>query len=189
MDERRDAIQYCHTKHEISVPKNDGRAPLYTPSSCEVDEAVLATKALRSLFRHGNVDRLDNLEKKSLTSFAFGSNQFVLPPQMSDRVLSCLVDPTDVSGLMGQETTARDSLKFLIDSVRMADASWACDASCFANNPQPDLQDGLGELEIKAEMIRHIVCAGNDLLQDAAFNIENRILRKAIMMSSDWRER
>jgi hypothetical protein len=26
---------------------------------------------------------------------------------------------------------------------------WACEASCFANNPGPDLQEGLGTLEIK----------------------------------------
>jgi hypothetical protein len=47
------------------------------PSPSEIDEALLCRKAIRSLFRHGNVDRLDNLEKESLTSFAFGSNQFV----------------------------------------------------------------------------------------------------------------
>jgi hypothetical protein len=33
----------------------------------------------------------------------------------------------------------------------MIDAAWACEASCFANNPQDDLKEGLGELEIKAE--------------------------------------
>jgi len=47
-------------------------------------------------------------------------------------------------------------------------AGWTCEASCFANNPQPDLQDGLGELEIKAETLRYIVCASNDLLADYA---------------------
>jgi hypothetical protein len=54
----------------------------------------------------------------------------------------------------------------------MADAAWACEASCFANNPMPDLSEGLGELEVKTESLRYIVCAGTDLIQDAAFNIE-----------------
>jgi predicted phage gp36 major capsid-like protein len=63
-------------------------------------------------------------------------------------------------------------------NVRMQDAGWGCDASCFANNPQPDLQPGLGELEIKCEPLRYVVCAGNDLLSDAAFNIEAWIFRK-----------
>ena len=176
--ERKDAVEFCRIKRELTVPKNDGLAPIYTPSPADIDEAFTARKALHSLFRHGNFDRLDVTERKSLTSFSFGSNQFVLPPQMSDRVLTCLVDPTDIAGLMGQATTSGGSLKFLIDNVRMQDAAWACEASCFANNPQADLQDGLGELEIKVETIRYVVCAGSDLLQDAAFNIEAWILRK-----------
>ena len=72
---------------------------------------------------------------------------FVLAPQMSDRVLSCLGDPTDVAGLIGQASTSGGSLKFLIDNARMQDAGSACDAACFANDPNPDLQEGLGELE------------------------------------------
>jgi HK97 family phage major capsid protein len=60
----------------------------------------------------------------------------------------------------------------------MSEAAWACEASCFANNPQPDLQEGLGELEIKAESLRFVACAGRDLLEDASFNIENWLVRK-----------
>jgi hypothetical protein len=72
---------------------------------------------------------------------------FVLAPQMSDRVLSCLGDPTDVAGLMGQASTSGGSLKFLIDNARTQDAGSARDAACFANDPNPDLQEGLGALE------------------------------------------
>src|SRR5262249_3547065 len=67
---------------------------------------------------------------------------------------------------------------FLIDNQRISTAAWACQASCFANNPAPDLQAGLGEMEIRAENLRFVVCAQNDLLQDAAFPIETWILRK-----------
>src|SRR5262252_877737 len=45
----------------------------------------------------------------------------------------------------------------------MGDAAWACESSCFANNPQPDVTEGLGELEIKTESLRFVVCVGNDL--------------------------
>src|SRR5262249_932002 len=156
---------------EPATPKNDGLTPIYVPSSSEIEDAMLATTALRSVFRTGNVDRVEF--KKQLSSFSFGSNEFVLPPQMSDRVLSCLVDPTDVAGLMGQASTSGGSLKFMIDNVRMVDAGWACDASCFSNNPMPDLQDGLGTLEIKVEPIRYVLCADSTLLQDAALNVES----------------
>jgi HK97 family phage major capsid protein len=48
-----------------------------------------------------------------------------------------------------------------------------------ANNPQPDLQEGLGELEIKADPIRFVTCAMGDLLQqDAAFDVETWLFRK-----------
>jgi HK97 family phage major capsid protein len=43
---------------------------------------------------------------------------------------------------------------------------------------QADLQEGFGEPEIKAETLRHVVCAGNDLIQGASFNIERWVLQK-----------
>src|SRR5262249_51202869 len=135
--------------------------------------------AMKALFRHGNMDRLDHLEKKSLTAFSFGTNAFILAPEMSGVVLSCLVDPTDFTGYVNNIRISAGSIKFLIDNVRMQNAGWACESNCWANNPQPDLQEGLGELEIKVESIRHIICAGSNLLQDSAFNIEGWILQKA----------
>ena len=158
-DARKDAVDYCILKHAIAHPKADTAEVGYAPSPDEIDTATIARRAIEALWHHGNVERLDNLHKKSLTSFAFGSNQFVLPPQLSNRVLSCLTDYGDVASLMGQESTGGGSLKFLIDNVRMG-AGWACEASCFANNPQPDLQEGLGELEIKPETIRFVCCVG-----------------------------
>src|SRR5215831_5788107 len=162
--ERNAAIDFCVLKHDIDVPKTDGTQATYIPSREMIDTAMTATRAIRSLFRHGNFERLDPTEKKSLTSLSFGSNQFFLPPQMSDRVLSCIMDPTDVAGLMGQETASGGSLKFLIDNQRMQDAAWACEAACFANNPAPDLQDGLGELATGfRNTINRAVMFGNGL--------------------------
>ena len=43
---------------------------------------------------------LDHFEKKSLSAFSFGNNGFLLAPEMSNQVLSCIVDPTDVTGLV-----------------------------------------------------------------------------------------
>jgi HK97 family phage major capsid protein len=177
-DEHKTARDLCILKHDLDRPKNDGTTPEYAPSHEEISTALNAHRAMKALLRHGNIDHLDPTEKKSLTSFSFGANSYIMAPQWSDRILSCLCDPTDVAGLMGQESTSTGTLKFFIDNVRMQDAAWACEASCFSNNPSPDLQEGLGELEIKTETLRHIVCVGSDLLQDASFNIEAWILRK-----------
>jgi hypothetical protein len=61
----------------------------------------------------------------------------------------------------------------------MADAAWACEASCSANDPVPDLQEGLGELEIKPETLRFGVCTTRDFVADSSINVENWVLTKA----------
>src|SRR5262249_5540529 len=82
--ERKDAIGLCQTRRNLTVPKIDaGVRDDHTPSSGEIDEALLHRKAIRSLFRHGDASRLDHLEKKSLSSFSFGQNGFLLAPEMS----------------------------------------------------------------------------------------------------------
>ena len=50
--------------------------------------------------------------------------------------------------------------------------AWACESSCFANNPTKQIGDGLGELEIKPESLRYIVCSTRELLEDSSVNIE-----------------
>ena len=66
--ERKDARELCVLKHELEVPKNDGHAPAYEPSSVEIDAALIHRKALKNLFRHGDPARLDQLERKSLAN-------------------------------------------------------------------------------------------------------------------------
>jgi hypothetical protein len=60
----------------------------------------------------------------------------MMAPEMSNQVLSCLVDPTDLSGLVNRVQISAGSIRFLIDNARMGLGAWACESSCFANNPQ-----------------------------------------------------
>lgn len=175
--ERKSAIEYCQTRHDLKQPAKDPEH-LCNPNEDEIKTAIIAHKAVNALMNTTNIDSLIAEYRKSLSAFAFGSNGFILPPQMGDRVISCIVDPTDLSGLFDNMTIARPSVQFMIDNQRMMVANWACEASCFHNNPQPDLQEGLGQMEIKAETIRFIVCVGRDLLEDAAIDMENWILTK-----------
>ena len=101
------------------------------------------------------------------------------PSRRRCRVISCIVDPTDIAGLVGQATTSAESVKFLIDNVRMQIANWACEVACFSNNPAPDLTEGLGTMEVRSESLRFVVCVSNELLEDASFPIESWIMRKA----------
>ena len=141
--ERKDAEAYCRTRRALTIPKIEANASLdYSATPGEIDEAMTAKKAMRALLRHGDPSRLEPTEKKSLSSFAFGSNSFILAPQISNQILSCLVDETDITGLVNNVQISGPSIKFLIDNVRMQTAAWACQAACFANNPVPDLQEG-----------------------------------------------
>jgi HK97 family phage major capsid protein len=177
--ERKDAIGLCKTRRALTVPKIDaGVSDNYQPSSAEIDDGLLARRGIKNLWRHANPERLDQLERKSLSSFTLGTNAFILPPTLATQALSCIVDPTDMSGLVNVVNISGPSIKFLIDNVRISVAAWACEASCFANNPQPDLQAGLGEMEIKAETLRFVLCVTNDLLADASFPLEPWIMRK-----------
>jgi len=92
----RSAVAHCILKHDLVVPKNDG-APAYVPSASDIDEALSARTGLAMLFRHGDANRLPNECKKSLTSFSFVQNGFILPPELSNQVISCVIDPTDVA--------------------------------------------------------------------------------------------
>jgi HK97 family phage major capsid protein len=93
-------------------------------------------------------------------------------------VLDCLVYPSNVAALVDQVTTGAGSIEYLIETPRMGIGSLACETGCFASNPTPDLAEGLGRLEIKAESLRFVACATSDLLSDASFNVENWLFRK-----------
>lgn len=102
----------CVYRHDPQAPKRDTHALEYHASSSEIDDALIAIKAIRSLLRHGDVERLPAGERKSLSSFNFGNSGWILPPQMADRALSCLVDQTNISSLMGQAVISVGSIIF-----------------------------------------------------------------------------
>src|SRR5215831_2990984 len=84
---RKDAHDYCCVRHAVQVPKDDGRVT-YEPSPAEIDEAIMARKALSHLWRVGDPNRLEQLERKSLSSFSVGTSQYFLPPSLQSQVLS-----------------------------------------------------------------------------------------------------
>jgi HK97 family phage major capsid protein len=177
VDERKHAIDLLELKHQWKVPKQDPEHP-FQPTEDQITEAITANKAVRALMHTTDVAMLSPEYRKSLSSFSMGASGFILPPEISNKILSCLVYPTDVSGLCGNLTVSGPSIKFLVDNVLLDTAAWACETTCFANNPQTHLTDGLGELEIKPETLRYIICTTRDLLEDAATNIEAWMVSK-----------
>jgi|GEM_PF-2201479 len=174
---RKAAIGLLQLKHELKITKKDPDHP-FAPTEEQITEAGIAVKALTALINTTDASNLSSDYRKALSAFNFGSNGFILAPEMSARVLSCLVDETDVTGIMANMTISGPSVRFMIDNVRIDYAAWACETSCFANNPQPNLTEGLGEMEIKPETLRYIVCSTRDILEDASINIESWMLNK-----------
>jgi HK97 family phage major capsid protein len=168
----------CAIRHAERVPKDDGVTKTYLPSSGEIDEALAARRAFSHVVRHGSPSKLDAFEQKSLSAFSFAGTGMLLPPERMSEVLSCIVYPSDVSGLMGRVNISGPAAEFLIENPRMGLGAWSCESSCFANNPAPDLAEGLGVLTIKPETIRFVACATRDFLEDASMNAEAWIMRR-----------
>jgi len=101
VERKDDEIEMCRQRHSYLHQKNEGPPVEYEPSGSEVDEAAHAIKAWRGFMRHGDLHRLPEIERKSLSAFSFG-NGWLLQPEQSGRVLSCLNDVQDAMGLFGQ---------------------------------------------------------------------------------------
>jgi len=149
-DERRNAVEWLETKHLLSEPV--AKAEPYVSSSDEINRAIVAHKALGRLFRDGDPQHQHEEFRKSLSEFSMGGLGWVLPPEYSNRVVRCLHDPTDVASLMNQTAIGAQELILPVDNEEWEIAGWACETSCWANNPT--MVDGLGELRIKPETLR-----------------------------------
>jgi HK97 family phage major capsid protein len=175
-DIRQSAIEMCQARHSWEIQKVETREVDYAPSGAEIESAIIAQKAWHKIIRHGHLERLDHVEQKSLSAFSFGGAGWVTPPEISSRILSCLVDQTDFMSMLGQETISGSSILFPLDNSELTGANWACETECvgpIATIPPP------GMIEIKPESLRAVVCTTRDLVEDASFNLEGWIRAKA----------
>src|SRR5262249_7980296 len=176
-DERKEAFGLLEFKHFSTMTKHDPMlgGPHFTGE--QIEEAKAAIRGLRQLMHSTSIDQVGPNERKALSAFSFGSQGFILAPEMSNTILSCLTDVTDLSGLVNNVAISGAGLKFFTDNERWDVAAWACESSCFANNPTQQIGAGLGELEIRPESLHYIVCATRELLEDSAVNIEQWMLQ------------
>src|SRR5262249_19125573 len=171
-DERASAIGLLEQKYFATTTKTDPALPPPSFSEEAIAEAKLAIRGLKTLMHSTSIDQVPLDQRKALSAFSFGSQGFMLAPEMSNEILSCLEDITDIAGLMRNITISGPSIRFMVDNELWDVAAWACESSCFANNPTQQIGQGLGEVEIKPESLRYIVCATRDLLEDSSTNVE-----------------
>ncbi|OSI33030.1 hypothetical protein [Bradyrhizobium canariense] len=139
---RKAAIGLLKLKHDLKIPKTDAQLP-FVPSEDAINEAKNHIDAIKALMRSADVGRLPDFQRKALSSFSFGSNGFILPVEMSARILSCLTDVTDITSLMDNVTISGSSIKFLVDQGDLDIAAWACQTSCFKQRPCVLLQNDM----------------------------------------------
>jgi HK97 family phage major capsid protein len=105
----------------------------------EIDQAIAARKAFVSYIRSGDFQRMLDPERKALSEFALGALGVLVPPQISDRILSCLVNPGDLTGIVDSMTISAASIQFLIDNSDFESLfGLACEADCAANGTGAD---------------------------------------------------
>jgi HK97 family phage major capsid protein len=174
--ERKSAIEMCEWRHGWERQKSEGREIDYVPSSLEIDEAITAQRAWHKIIRHGRLERLSHEDQKSSSSFTFGGSGWVIPPELSRRILTCLTDQADFMSLLSRESISGSSIQFPLDNSELIGGGWACEVDCGgppATIPAP------GMIEIKPESLRAPICTPRDLLEDASFNVEGWIREKA----------
>jgi len=76
-DERKSATEMCRIKHALDVPKIETTE--YVPSSAQVDAALAAKRGLKALIRHGDMNKLDSMERKSLSAFVRSNSLLTTP--------------------------------------------------------------------------------------------------------------
>jgi predicted phage gp36 major capsid-like protein len=120
---RKAAIALLEMKQQLLVPKHDPLHP-FRPTEDQIKEAEIACRAVSSLMHATDVAHLPDAERKALSSFSLGGSGFILRPEQSDRILSCLIDETDVAGLMQNINISGSSIEFMVDNVEWQ-AAWA----------------------------------------------------------------
>lgn len=173
--ETKSAIEYAQQVHNIKHRPSDNIE--FDESKVDIDGYKTALRAFRKSLHVRHASDLQVVltpdEQKALTTFAFSNNSFIIVPEMSSRIISCLEEQTDVTSLFDQIAISRPSIKMLRDDVEITGAAWGNETQCFANNPKADLVTDLGELEIKAETLRYSLCASREFLDDAEVDIQS----------------
>ncbi|KRR14591.1 hypothetical protein CQ12_10690 [Bradyrhizobium jicamae] len=176
VDERRRSSDYLRLRHLL---KAGSSAPRIDFAPEEIDSAAIARRAFGSYLRSGDFQRMPEVERKSLSEFTMGNIGLLVPPEVSDRILSCLADPGDLTGVVDNMTISSSAVQFLIDNFDGEELfGWACQETCAFNQPGADIAKGLSQLELRPEELRGLICASRSFLEDAAVDIEGWIARK-----------
>src|SRR5262245_18144819 len=116
LDERAKAVELLEQKQFAATTKRDVSLPEPDFSEQQIAEARLAIAGVRALMHSTSIDQVPLDQRKALSSFSFGSQGFLLAPEMSQTILSCLETTTDIAGLMHNISISGPGIKFMVDN-------------------------------------------------------------------------
>jgi len=153
---------------EQNPKRSDGQE--FDPSKVNRDEVAIAMKAFSRIFHasheHQALQALTPEERKSLTAHGYSNSRFLVTPQISNRILSCFDEKTDLTGLVTVSNVSKGSVVYMVDKGDIDLAGWQCDTDCLANGNAVNFRDLIGEKEIRVNSLRFKLCASRALLDD-----------------------
>ncbi|MGL5736188.1 MAG: phage major capsid protein [Beijerinckiaceae bacterium] len=184
-DEMKRARFLAEVKHYSAAKAISDKLPAFDEKSMSqtfLDEAKAYDGAFDKFMRQphysNNADALgflDQGERKSISTMTHG-NQIWLPLTMTNAIVRCFEEETDLTAFVSSQTISNAGMQFLRENQEAEEAQWECEMSC--NEKQIDI-DQPNMTTIMAHQLRAKVCCTNAMLEDAAFDLESYIAGKA----------
>lgn len=178
-DGRKDHIRLAEIKHWAS--NNNQSIPFDASRVAAGDEELYtkAAEAVRRSFRMNHHVAFPNQlysadEAKAISTISHG-NQMWLPLDMVDMIIECFEAETDLSIFFNHASISGPGMQFMRNDADIEDGSWECEMSC-AEADVTIQQPGVST--IMAHNLRAKVCVTNNMIDDAAFDIEGYIAQK-----------
>ncbi len=162
-----------HLQDDITNIKTSLHRPGKSTTSFATDSDSLHKKAFLKYIAKGNEVDLAAIETKSLEVINSAEGGFMVPPELSDRIVTRQFDTTpmrQVSTVMSISTEAVEMLRDTADPV----AQWISELGV----PQNTADNGMGRIRIPVHELYAQPQATQKLLDDAFINVEEWLIAK-----------
>jgi HK97 family phage major capsid protein len=175
MDEKETVISNQNKEIEsLKTAINRAASASDTDSKAERPELVEHKKAFRNYLRKGVDTGLADMESKALSVQSDPDGGYLVPPTMSDRIVTRVFDTSPIRQIAGVTTISTDRLEGLRDTDESS-GGWVSEGGARTGNtttPQ------VGMWNIPVNEIYCLPSATQKLIDDASFDIETWLANK-----------
>lgn len=193
--ERKDAIEFFRQRFISDDTKSAEDIQSFSENKIKDDDIELykiARRAMRKMFRMPtNVAHaeawLEPAEQHALKTLNTGQgNQYWLENQISQEIIACFEEQTDIGALVSSENISRNRITYPLETDELDEAEWICETDCDPGIANLTI-DGI--LQIEAHEIRRAVCATHAMIEDSLQPIESYIARRVGRQFTNARNR